>query len=184
MSSRSTGASASIALNGIDERRQLLVVDLDQLDGVGRRIAVLGDDEGDLLALEQHLLVGQHRLHVAGERRHVVEIERLQVVGGEDRLDARHLERGRRVDRLDARVAVGRADEIAEQHARHLDVVDIVALALDEAGVLDAPAGAAEALAACRRVPCDAGLRDVHSAASFFGAHVDGGGSIALTMFW
>jgi hypothetical protein len=42
----------------IDERRQGLVFDLDEIDGIGRDIAVLGDDESDLLALEQHLFVG------------------------------------------------------------------------------------------------------------------------------
>ena len=51
---------------GIDHRRERFVVDLDQLDCVGRCIAVGGDDEGDLLILEQHLLVGQDSLHVAG----------------------------------------------------------------------------------------------------------------------
>ena len=49
-------------LEGIDEHRQLLVLDLDQLGRVGRDIAVLGDDEGDFLVLVQHLLLGQDGL--------------------------------------------------------------------------------------------------------------------------
>ena len=72
MSSRITGASGAIALNGSTIDRQRLVFDLDQFGRVGGDIAVLGDDEGDLLVLEQHLAVGEHRLHVAGQRRHPV----------------------------------------------------------------------------------------------------------------
>ena len=52
-------------LERIDDDGQLLVLHLDGLHAVGRRVAVLGDDEGDLLVLEQHLAVGQHHLHVA-----------------------------------------------------------------------------------------------------------------------
>ena len=72
-------------LERVDDDGQLLVLDLDQLDRVGRGVAVLGDDEGDLLALEQHLAVGQHHLLVAGQRRHPVQAERPQVVGGQHR---------------------------------------------------------------------------------------------------
>ena len=169
-------------LERIDQRRQLLVVDLDQLDRVRGGIAVGRDHERDLLALEQHLLVGQHRLHVAGERRHVVEIERLQVGGGQDRLDARHLERRGGVDPLDPRMAVGRADEVAEQHARQLDVVDIVALAAGEAGVLDPLPGAAQALE-LRGALARARYRRVHSAASFCAFSWSAAARTALTMF-
>jgi hypothetical protein len=41
---------------------------------------------------------------------------------------------------------IGRADEVAEHHARQLEIVDIVALALREADVFDALALAAQAL--------------------------------------
>ena len=60
-------------LERIDERRQFLVVDLHQFDGIGGDVAVLGNDKGHFLALEQHLVVGQHHLHVAGQRRHLVQ---------------------------------------------------------------------------------------------------------------
>ena len=48
-------------------------------------------------------------------------------------------------------MTVGAADDVAIEHARQLDVVDIVALALDEARILLAPlrvADAAETIAA------------------------------------
>ena len=130
---------------GIVQRRQLLVLDLDQLDRIGRDVAVVGDHEHDLLVLEQHLAVGEHRLHVARERRHVVQVQGLQVLGREHRAHARQRLGLRGVDRLDARVAVLAAHEVAEQHARQLQVVDVVAFALDEADVLLALAGAADA---------------------------------------
>ena len=130
---------------GVVDRRQLLVVDLDQLDRIGRDVAVVGDHEDDLLVLEQHLAVGEHRLDVARERRHVVQVEGLQVLGREHGAHARERLGLRDIDRPDARVAVLAAHEVAEQHARQLQIVDVVALALDEADVLLALAGAADA---------------------------------------
>ena len=63
-------------LVGVDERRQIFIFDLDQIDRVGGDIAVL-DDERDLLALKQHLLVGQDGLNIAGEGRHPMQFQRL-----------------------------------------------------------------------------------------------------------
>ena len=139
-------------LERIDDDRQRLVFDFDQIDGVGRDIAVLGDDEGDFLVLEQHLVVGEHHLHVAGERRHVGEVDGLQRFGREHGEDAGHRGGLGRVDLLDAGVGVRRAGEVAVEHAGQLQVVDVVALALDEADVLDALALAAHALELRRRV--------------------------------
>ena len=64
MSSRITGASGVERPPGVDDRRQRLVLDLDELEGVAGRVPVLGHDEGHLLALEAHLVGGKH-----GERR-------------------------------------------------------------------------------------------------------------------
>ncbi len=134
------------ALCGSTSDRQFLVLDLDQLDGVGGDVAVVGDDHRHLLHLEVDLLVGQHRLHVAGQGRHPVQLQRLQVVGGEHRVHAGQRQGALLVDGLDAGVGVGAAHDVHEQHAGHLDVVDVVALALDEARVFLALAGAADAL--------------------------------------
>jgi len=65
--------------------------------------------------------------------------------GGDDREHARHLQRLLAIDRFDPRMRMRRAHEVAMQHARQLQVVDIVALALGEADVLDALALAAHA---------------------------------------
>jgi hypothetical protein len=46
----------------VDHRGQGVVLDVDQGQGVARRIAVLGDHEGNLLALEPHLVAGEDGL--------------------------------------------------------------------------------------------------------------------------
>ena len=55
---------------GVDDGREYVVLDVDQLEGVTRGVPVLGDDERDLLSLEAHLVRGQDRLPVARQRRH------------------------------------------------------------------------------------------------------------------
>ena len=69
-------------LERIDDHGKRFIFDLDQVRGVGGDIAVVGDDEGDLLVLEQNLAVGEHHLDVACERRHPREIDPLEVLGG------------------------------------------------------------------------------------------------------
>ena len=93
-------------LEGIDDHRQLLVFDLDGLDTVGGRIAILRHDKCNLLVLEQHLAVGQHHLHIACERRHPGEIDALQLFGREHRQHARHLHGLRGIDALNARMGI------------------------------------------------------------------------------
>ena len=61
MSSRNSGASGVIGCEWIDEHRQLFVFDLDHLCAIGGDIAILCNDEGDFLVLEQNFPVGQIR---------------------------------------------------------------------------------------------------------------------------
>ena len=169
---------------GVGEGGQRLVLHLDQLDAVGGGVAVLGDDEGHLLALEQHLLVGQHRLHVPGQRRHVVQVQGFQILGGQHREHPGRGERRILVDALDAGVPVGGADEVAEHHARQLDVVHVVALALGEAGVLDALARAAETLELLDALLGGGGSLFAHCSVSLAAFISSAAARIALTMFW
>ena len=76
-------------LVGVDESRQVFVFDLDQIDRIGSDIAIIGDDERNLLALKQDLLVGQYGLHIAGEGRHPMQFQRLQVFCGQHCPDPR-----------------------------------------------------------------------------------------------
>jgi hypothetical protein len=56
--------------SSVDDGRQRLVFDVDQLQRVPRRVAVVCDDEGDLLSMEAHLVGGEHGHHVMGKRRY------------------------------------------------------------------------------------------------------------------
>ena len=123
-------------LAGVDDRRQRLVLDVDQLQRVVGRVLVGRDHERDLLALEADLVAREHGLRVVGDRRHPRQAERLEVLGGDDRGDVGVRERPRRVDRDDARVRVRAAQDGAVHHARQPDVVQVGALAADEARVL------------------------------------------------
>jgi hypothetical protein len=135
---------------------------------IGRDIAIFGDDEGNFLVLIKHLLLGQHRGYVARERGHVVQAERLEVGRGQNREHARHRLGLGRVDFLDTGMGVRRAREVAIQHAGQLQVVDIVAFALNETDVLDALALAADALELFGPFGGGGG-HVVHSAASWNG---------------
>ena len=173
-------------LERIDDDRKSFVLDLDQVGGVGGDIAVGRHDEGDLLVLEQHLAVGEHHLDVAGERRHPGEIDALEVLGGQHREHAGHGLGLGGVDLHDAGVSMARAMEVAVQHARQLDVVDVIAFALGEAHVLDALALAAHALKFFGALERSGKRGVVHSAASLNSrpAILAAAYWIALTMFW
>jgi hypothetical protein len=97
-----------------------------------------------------------------------MQAERLQIGRGEHGDHAGQRLRLAGIDLPDPGMAVGRADEIAVQHAGQLQIVDIVALALGEADVLDALALAAQSLQALGALL--GGQRHlVHSAASWNG---------------
>ena len=120
----------------VDHRREHLVVDLDQLERVARRVAVLGHHEGDLLALEAHLVGGQHGLHVVGQRGHPRQALLGQVGAGDH---GHHLGvrlGGADVDAHDAGVGHRRAQDRQVQHPGELDVVAVLAHAAHEARVL------------------------------------------------
>ena len=69
----------------VDDDRQRLVVDEDGGDAVGGGVAGRRDDGRDFLALVHDRVGRQHHLHVAGERRHPVELVALEVLAGDDR---------------------------------------------------------------------------------------------------
>src|SRR6202035_6108390 len=109
----------------------------------------------------------------------------LERLGGDHRDTARHGGCLGGVDLLDAGVRMRRTHEVAIQHAGQLEVVDVVALALDEADVLDALASAAHALQLLGALGRGGG-HVVHSAASWNGTPAIFAAAywLALTMFW
>ena len=123
---------------GIDDHGQRVVVDVDTLKRVLCLWLGLGDDRHDLLALEANLVRGEHGLGVTREGRHPGEAMSLEVLAGDAGEHAWHCHRTRRVDRIDRGVCERRAIDRHKQHPGELHVVDVGALAADEAVVLDA----------------------------------------------
>ena len=154
LSSRMTGASASSALRGVDDDRQRLVLDVDQLERVARGVAVVGDDEGDLLALEAHLVGGQHGLRVGRQRRHPGQAQPLEVLAG-DRPRAPSGAAARAEVSIETMraCASGLRSTAPCSMPGQRDVVDVVALAADEARVLLALAAGRSRSGAPRRRP-------------------------------
>lgn len=80
-------------------------------------------------------------------------------------------------------MAVRRAHEVTKHHARLFDVVNVVALALGEARVLDSLARAAETLQFLHPLFGGCGLF-AHCAASVDALRVSAAARMDLTMFW
>ncbi len=121
---------------------QLVVIDHHRLRPGPRRLAAVGDDEGDPVADEAGDVAGQQRArrrqlpgkgHQAGN----------DAVGGDvgvgvDRDDAGDRARLGRVDPGDAGMAIGRAHRRGEQHAGRMNVVGEAAPPGQQAEILDA----------------------------------------------
>src|SRR5262249_98794 len=128
----------------IDDRRQRLVLDHDRFAGVLGDIGVVGDDAGDLLALEAHLVGREDGLGVVREGRHPG-----QVAGGHHLARAAEAYAGAAPRLAGSCADAPRRGEGAPQgphvpHARQPDVIGVAALAADEPVVLDALAAGAE----------------------------------------
>jgi hypothetical protein len=135
LSSRMTGASGSRAFGGLDYDRERLVIDLDQLERVLGRVPVVGDDEGDLLPLEAHLVGGEDGLGIAGDGGHPGETLLLQVLPGDDGADLRVLQRRGDVDAVYPGVGERAPENRRVKHPRQLHVVHVLALAANKAPI-------------------------------------------------
>ena len=120
----------------IDHGREDVVVDANQLEGVACRVAVIRDHERDLLTLEAHLVCREHCLDVVGEGRDPGQLERFQILAGEDGAHTWPRERLAGIDGDDSRVSHRRAQDRPVQHPRENDVVRVVALPAHETRVL------------------------------------------------
>ena len=73
---------ASAAVFGRGDRRQRLVLDLDQFGGIERLRHGLGDDEGDAIADPAHAVLGQDRIARLEHRRAVAPLEAAMASAG------------------------------------------------------------------------------------------------------
>ena len=89
---------------------------------------MLRSDERDRLAVIEDTIDGEHRLILELE---AVELLARDVVVREDRVNARHRERGRDVDLDDPRVRVRAPQRVAPEHPRHDQVARVCELTLD-----------------------------------------------------
>ena len=127
-------------LERVDDDRQFFVFDFNGFDGVSGNVAVFCNDDGNFLHLEVDFFVGQNGGDVAGQCWHPVQLQRLQVVGGQNRDHAGNGECAFFVNALDACVRQRRTNDVHVQHARHFHVVDVIAFALNETRVFLAQA--------------------------------------------
>ena len=174
----------------VDHHGQRLVVDDDGLQGIDRLGGRLGDHRRHALAGPLDAVGGQdaRRVDVVLDARHAAGRpgHGQRVVGdvgaGEDGDHAGHGACRRRVDGPDVGVGVRAAQDRQVGHARHLDVVEVAALAGDEARVLDPLDGGAEDVGGHRaRLPS----QDARPAASAVPSRVVRAASrMAATMFW
>ena len=173
---------------GIDHRRQRLVLDLDQLEGVLGEVAALGSDDRHGLADVAHPVEGDAALldRRVGETRH-----RARDLGdlgaGHDGCDPGQGLGAAHVDRFDPGVGVRAAQRRGVQHVRQHDVVDVAALAGEQARVLDplhALADPAEGAARLLALPARRDAGAGHSAASLTGVMSSAARSIAAMMVW
>ncbi len=148
------GVHELVAVKGaleVEHRRQRLVLDDDVARRVDGQVRRLGDDDGDRVADVVDSLDGERQvlggLHVLGHRPRAGQggAPRLtQVRSGEGGDDAGPRSGGGEVDRDNAAVGDGRADEGGVQRAGDGEVGDETGLAREQRGVLPAQPARAE----------------------------------------
>ena len=119
-------------LQRIEDARQDLVLDLDELERPLRDVQRLGGHQRDRLAVEAHLIRGQHRhiraaaLLLAGLARHVGhQLDVGQVRRGEDAGDARQVARLAHVQPHDPRARLRAAEDLGVEHQRQREVARV-----------------------------------------------------------
>jgi hypothetical protein len=118
-------------LDLVVDRRQLLVFGDDLLHGLLGDMRIGREHDRDRLAHEAHLVDREDRLVV--ECRPIIGMrdDGADVVRGDDAEDARDLLRRAGVDRLDAAMRDGAAEDLAIQHAGQAQIVGVFGAARD-----------------------------------------------------
>ena len=135
------GAAGSARRARVDDRRQRIAVEDDEVGGVLGEVAVGGDDRGDRLAVEADPVAGEERLgglDVGAQRRPRPQLAArdLGIVAGHHRDHARRGPRGVGVDAADAPVGERAAHEGDVEHSGETQVADIATATGEQPGVL------------------------------------------------
>ena len=169
-------------LERVDKNRKLFIFHLDRGHTISCGVAIVGNDKSNFLCLEQNLAIGQHHLLVTGKGWHPVQSQRFQIGSGQHGMHARQCQRLFGIDRFHARMCIGRAHKITKQHAGQFNVIDVIALALCETGILDALARCTKATQRSRAFFLWRG-RLIHYADSFISFIFAAASRMAFTMF-
>ncbi len=126
----------------VEQRRQFVDLDLDQIGRILSEVGVFGKHRRDRIADITHDALGQHRLAIRIERRNAAfaKIDRRHVgnVGsGPHGVDARQRQRGACIDRNDAPMSVRRTNDAHVQLVREIDVACKLATTDHERWVLE-----------------------------------------------
>ncbi len=132
--------------------RQFFIVDLDQPRREPRRRFGFGRHRRDRLADIAHLALGDGVL-VLDEGAHAMPFA--EILAGDDGVHAGHRQRFAEIVALDAGMGVRAAEQGAVQHARAIEIGDVLRAALDLLAHLDA-----------RQIGADGAKRRGHDAAS------------------
>ncbi len=141
---------------GVDHRRQLFVLDVDELEGVLGEVAVVGDHDRDALAGVAHLVDRQGTPDVGLRVRAEVgqRVEQLRRPGpGDDGVHPGSAFGLGGVDRGDAGVGHGAAEHRGLEHPGQRHVADVAAPTAQELRVLESPDGLADPVALLLVVP-------------------------------
>src|SRR5262249_4304904 len=134
---------------GLDDSRERLILDCDQLGRIARRGGAFRDDHRARVTDMPYTVADDRRMWRQHRRRPVAVGDRAEarnvsdpvardVIPGQDGEHAGGGKRCRRIDSADARMRVRRAQHEGISLVRSLNVIDIIAATGDEAPVLDA----------------------------------------------
>ena len=116
----------------VEERRPLLVLDLDQTDRLARGVLVHCGDSCDRLTLVADFVDGEQWLVRRDSERLQVAVDVVRnVLVGDHRMHAGQRFGLARVEASDCGVVVGRAQRLRPERAADADVVDVLCLARD-----------------------------------------------------
>ena len=161
------GGAGGERVPAVGDRRERLVLDVHQRCRVLRRVARIGDDDGDGFA-DVHRLVFRHHqwLRRLGKvpgamvgRDDVGGEDRGQVRPGEHRPHPGKLARGGGIDGHDTGMGMGAAHEGGLQQPGHAEVVDVAALPGEQRFVLEALDGGADEAGAHGSVSASAAVK-------------------------
>ncbi len=124
-------------LERIHDNRKRFIIYFNGGDAVRSRITICGQYSSNFLILILDRVNRQHHLRVAHQRWHVVDIVFLEGGSIDNCQNARRCHRLFSTNCLDLRMSIRTADNVQMQHAGQFEIVNVIALTANEAGIFD-----------------------------------------------